>query len=173
MSFLRLWWYSGNSPQVLLSESRPSPCVKPRPCFAEDEMTTTVFIVENQPAVGIGLELLLGAETRFRVVGVALNCDTALPVIMTLRPEVVIVDIDCPRLSKCRTNPALFEISGYAALIVITLLDDSRTSRIAQCAHASAVVLKSSPTNALLDAIALISHPGQRVGAAMRGNRDG
>ncbi len=116
-------------------------------------MTIRLFIIENQPAVGIGLELLLGAETGFCVVGVAANCASALQKLTLLRPDVVILDIDGPQLELQASIAALRQISSQASLVIITLLDGARTSRIAEQACASAVVFKHSSASALLNTI--------------------
>jgi DNA-binding NarL/FixJ family response regulator len=96
--------------------------------------------------------LLLGAEADFLLVGEAGDCPDALETMGVNSPDVVIVDVDCPDFERPTYREALETIAGLSPVILLTLRDSARIDRLAQ-GMGAAVVAKSAPANALLDAI--------------------
>lgn len=111
-----------------------------------------LFLVESQSSVGHALELLLDAEADFLLVGEAGDCPAALETLPVDSPDVVIVDVDCPDFERPPYREALEAIASLSPVIFLTLRDSARIDRLAQ-GMGAAVVVKSAPAHALLNAI--------------------
>lgn len=54
---------------------------------------TQIFLVDDHPLICKGLEQLINLEDDLQVIGYAVNAETAMQAIRTLKPDLVIVDI--------------------------------------------------------------------------------
>ena len=112
-----------------------------------------LLIVEDEPAVRRGLLMLFAAEADLEVVGEASSCETALNLLPSLCPEVVVVDAEAPRMDRLAAASALRLICHKAPVILLSLHDDPRTRARAEDAGAVAFVAKSMPSDTLLATI--------------------
>ena len=120
---------------------------------------TRVLLVENRPAVRVGLQLMLAAEPDLCVIGEASDGEVALDLAASLRPDIVLMDVDMPRKDGIATTSALRMVCPQASVIILSFHDDARTRLLAEDAGAAAFVAKSMPADALLAAIRQVSHP--------------
>jgi two-component system, NarL family, response regulator NreC len=120
---------------------------------------TRVLLVDNQPAVRVGLQLILAAEPDLCVIGEASDGQAALDLAASLRPDIVLMDVDMPRKDGIATTSALRLICPQASIIILSLHDDAHTRLLAEDAGAAAFVAKSMPVDALLAAIHQVAHP--------------
>lgn len=116
-----------------------------------------LLIVENQPGVRKGLEMRLSAEADFAVIGEATDGAAALDLAASLRPDVVLMEVDMPRLDGIAMVRALRSICPDASIIMLSFKDDTHTRSLAEQAGAAAFVAKSMPADALLTAIRQVS----------------
>ena len=112
-----------------------------------------LLLVDDQPAVLKGLRMLLGAEPDLCVVGATPPGAAALELMAALHPDVVLLDLDMPRLDGIAAASALHLAYPHTAVSLISLQDDARTRAIAADAGAAALVAKSVPAHALLTSI--------------------
>ena len=112
-----------------------------------------LLIVEDQPGVRRGLQMRLAAETDFSVIGEATDGQAALDLTTSLRPDVVLMDVDMPRLDGIATASALRLMCPQTSVIMLSFRDDVLTRRLAEQAGAAAFVAKSMPADTLLTAI--------------------
>jgi DNA-binding NarL/FixJ family response regulator len=112
-----------------------------------------LLIVEDQPAVRKGLQMRLAAESDIRVIGEALDGDSARDLATTLCPDVVLVDIDMPGMEGIATASELHSIYPQASLIILSIQDDTLTCKRAANVGAAAFVAKSLPAEILLKTI--------------------
>jgi DNA-binding NarL/FixJ family response regulator len=116
-----------------------------------------LLIVENQPGVRQGLQMRLSAEADFTVIGEAADGAAAVDLAILLRPDVVLMDVDMPRLDGIATVSALRSLCPHASIIMLSFQDDTHTRTLAEQAGAAAFVAKSMPADALLTAIRQVS----------------
>ena len=112
-----------------------------------------LLIVEDQPGVRQGLRMRLGAEADFSVIGEATDKQSALELATLLRPDVVLMDVDMPRLDGIATACALRSICPHISVIMLSFQDDVSARRLAEQAGVVAFVAKSMPADTLLTAI--------------------
>ena len=112
-----------------------------------------LLIVDDQPAVRQGLHMRLAAEPDFCVVGEALDGEAALSLAQSLSPDVVLMDVEMPRMDGLAAAGALHVICPHASIVMLSIHDDAITRARAEDAGAAAFVTKSVPADMLLATI--------------------
>ena len=117
-----------------------------------------LLIVDDQPAVRKGLHMRLGVEPDLSVIGEAPDGEAALDLAQALCPDVVLMDVEMPRMDGVTAASALHAICPCASVIMLSIHDDARTRARAEDAGAVAFVAKSMPTDMLLAMIRQVAH---------------
>ncbi len=97
--------------------------------------------------------MLLAAETDFSVIGEAANDHTALDLTTSLRPDIVLIDIDTPHLDGIATARALRLGCPQSSVIMLSFQDDALTRARVDDAGAAMFVSKLMPAKVLVAAI--------------------
>ena len=118
-----------------------------------------LLLVEDEPSVRKGLRMRLTAEPDVTIVGEATDGKAALALTRKLHPDVVLMDIEVPRLNWIATTNALRAISPHIAVIMLTLHDDDATRTRAKTAGAAACLTKRGLNDDLLAAIRQAARP--------------
>jgi DNA-binding NarL/FixJ family response regulator len=113
----------------------------------------TILLVDDQPAVRQGLRMRLAIEPDVAIVGEAGDAATALNLLSTLGPDVVVMDIEMPGMNGITATAAMRAISPHTAVVVLTMHDDAGNRRAAFSAGAAAFVGKHAASDALPAAI--------------------
>jgi DNA-binding NarL/FixJ family response regulator len=112
-----------------------------------------VAIVEDQPEIRDGLAILISGTGGFRIAGKFGSIETALSLIASALPDVILVDIGLPGMSGIDGIPLLRERCPGALVLVLTIHDDDDRIFRALCAGASGYLLKNTPPAKLLDSL--------------------
>jgi DNA-binding NarL/FixJ family response regulator len=112
-----------------------------------------LLIVDDEPAVRRGLQLRLAAEPDVRVVGEAANGEAALRLAQTVRPNVVLMDLQMSGMGGIAATKALRAIAPDTAVIILTIHDDVATKADARAAGAAAFISKRGIPDELLAVI--------------------
>jgi DNA-binding NarL/FixJ family response regulator len=128
--------------------------------------TIRVLIVEYLFALREGLRMRLAAETDISVVDQVADCESALELLASLCPDLVLVDAEGPDMDWTAPEGAPRSICRKAAVIVLSLYDDAITQARVENAGASAFVTKSSSSDMLLTTIREVygTRPYKRAG---------
>lgn len=116
-------------------------------------MTIRILIVDDQPAVRRGLRMRLAVEPDLDVVGEADNGEEAIVLAKWLRPDVVLMDIEMPRLDGIAATRRLCAAHPQCSVVVLSLHDSATNQERARAAGAVAFVPKQSGTDSLIAAI--------------------
>jgi DNA-binding NarL/FixJ family response regulator len=116
-----------------------------------------VFLVDDHEIVRRGVRSMLEAEGDIEIVGEASTAADALPAILSLAPDVCVLDAQLPDgsgIDICRdmraANP---EIKG----LILTSFDDEDAITSAILAGAAGYVLKQIESNSLISGIRLVA----------------
>ena len=120
-----------------------------------------VLIAEDQGMVLGALAALLELETDIEVVGRARDGQEALDLAGTLRPDVVLTDIEMPRMTGLELAAELKRRGSPARVVILTTFARSGYLRRALDAGASGYLLKDSPADRLAEAVRRV-HAGLR-----------
>jgi DNA-binding NarL/FixJ family response regulator len=114
-----------------------------------------LLIADDQPLVRTGLRSLFDSSRDIKVIAEAANGVQAVAAAGRLRPNVVLMDINMPRMDGVSATMEIRKCdSEYRTKIVIlTMYDQDENVFSALRAGASGFILKDSPTEKLLDAV--------------------
>lgn len=112
-----------------------------------------ILLVDDQPLFREGLRTLLSVHSDFDVVGEAGNGEEALRLIRSLRPAVVLMDLQMPVLDGVAATRRLHEEQPDCRVIVLTTFDDDEMVFDGLRAGAVGYLLKDAPSEKLAEAI--------------------
>jgi DNA-binding NarL/FixJ family response regulator len=115
--------------------------------------TIDLLIVDDDPMVRTGLELILGGAGRIRVVGTASDGAQALAAAAALRPHVILMDIRMPVLDGLAATETLAAQANPPRVIVLTTFDADEMVVRALRVGAAGFLLKDTPPAQLVDAV--------------------
>jgi DNA-binding NarL/FixJ family response regulator len=104
----------------------------------------TVLVVDDHPLLRHGLCDIIGKTQRFKVVGEASDGEEALRKLAYFKPEIVILDIDMPRLNGLETLRAIQKLPFAVKVIMLTVYKEEDMFNAAMDLGARAYVLKDS-----------------------------
>jgi two-component system response regulator DesR len=121
-----------------------------------------VLIAEDQSMVLGALAALLDLEPDLEVVGRARDGAEALDLALKERPDVVVTDIEMPRMTGLELAAELKRRGSPARIVILTTFGRSGYLRRALDAGASGYLLKDAPSDRLAEAIRRV-HAGLRA----------
>lgn len=113
----------------------------------------TILLADDQPLFREGLNTLLSIHSDFKVVGQAGNGIEVLRLARSLRPAVILMDLQMPVLDGVETTRRLHEELPDCTVIVLTTFDDDEMVFDALRAGAIGYLLKDAPSEKLCEAI--------------------
>lgn len=120
-----------------------------------------VLIAEDQGMVLGALAALLELESDIDVVGQARDGQEALELAGTLRPDVVLTDIEMPRMTGLELAAELKRRGIPARVVILTTFARSGYLRRALDSGAAGYLLKDAPSDRLAEAVRRV-HAGLR-----------
>jgi DNA-binding NarL/FixJ family response regulator len=119
-----------------------------------------IVVVDDHPVVRDGLVAMLQTQPDLEVVGEAGDGEEALRAIERLAPDVVLLDLELPRLDGVGVLRALREHGGASRAIVFTVFDTDERIISAVEEGAAGYLLKGAPRSELFDAIRVVHGGG-------------
>ncbi len=113
------------------------------------------------------LAFLFSTTTGFEVVGMFDNCETAAVDIAVLKPDVVLMDIDMPRMTGIAGVKLIRKHNQDVKIVMLTVFDDNKNVFEAIKNGANGYLLKKTPPAALLEAIQDVHTGGAPMNAAI------
>lgn len=119
-----------------------------------------LLVVDDQALIRRGLALMLDAEDDICVVGQAADGAQALQLVGSLRPDVVLMDLQMPHMDGVAATQALAAQWPEVRVVVLTTFDDDARIFDALRAGAQAYLLKDTSEAELLQTVRAV-HRGQ------------
>ncbi len=128
-----------------------------------------VVIVDDHQIVRDGLQSLLGALDGLSVIGTAADGVDALHVVDETVPDVVVMDIQMPRLDGIEATRRITARHPATRVVMLTMNEDDDTILSAIRAGASGYLLKGSGAEEVHHAVCAAAAGGMVFGASLAG----
>jgi DNA-binding NarL/FixJ family response regulator len=112
-----------------------------------------VLIVDDQTVVCEGLRAILSTAPHIEVVGVAHDGYTALELLPTAKPDLVLMDLKMPGMNGIHATRAIREQYPHVRVLVLTTYDSDEWVMDAIRSGADGYLLKDSTRGDIVDAI--------------------
>lgn len=123
-------------------------------------MIITVILYDDNETLRQSIEALLNMTTDIRFVAGMPNAETIEEDILLLKPAVVLMDIDMPKVSGVEAVLRARKIDPAIPIIMLTVFDDNENIFKALCAGANGYILKRDAETELPDGIRMVMDDG-------------
>jgi len=122
--------------------------------------TIQILLIEDQTLMRQGLKTILDLEPGLRVIGEAGDGESGVQLALKMRPDVILMDVQMPRLNGVDATAQLCRQWTEAKVIILTTFD--RDDYVYQGVRAGALgyLLKDAPANQLIETIRRV-HAGE------------
>ena len=124
--------------------------------------TIRLLIADDQPTILRGLALMLDSEDDVEVVGQAKDGLEVIELASKLRPDVIIMDLQMPRLTGVEATRAISLANTKVKIVALTTFDSDHMVEDALSAGAHAYLFKDEEEKKLLATIRAVhrdEHP--------------
>ncbi|MGG1609225.1 DNA-binding response regulator [Bacillus wiedmannii] len=87
-------------------------------------MKHNVLIIDDHFVVREGLKLIIETSDSFQIIGEAANGEEALSFIEKKKPDVILMDLNMPKMSGLETIEALNEKQNHTPIIILTTYNE-------------------------------------------------
>jgi len=124
--------------------------------------TIKVLLAEDQTLMRQGLKTILDLEDGFAVVGEAGDGQQAIIQALALRPDIVLMDVQMPRMNGVEATAQIAAALPDTRVIILTTFDYDEYVFDGIKAGARGYLLKDTPADELLNAIRRV-HAGESI----------
>jgi two-component system, NarL family, response regulator NreC len=128
---------------------------------------TRIVIADDHAVVRAGLRSLIHSQPDMEVVGEAGDAPTALAVVRSLKPDVVLLDITMPGGGGLKAQEQIAAVVPGARILILSMHSDTAFVRTAMAAGAAGYVSKKTVHTELLNAVRAIRSGRRYVDAAV------
>jgi DNA-binding NarL/FixJ family response regulator len=125
---------------------------------APDAAPIRVLVVDDHPLARQGIRDILNEQLDVQVVGEAEDGLKAVEQTVLLRPDVVLLDLQMPRLSGIEALPRLREVHPATEVVMLTVFDQDEQVFASLKAGARGYVLKDAAPATIVEAVRAASH---------------
>jgi DNA-binding NarL/FixJ family response regulator len=116
-----------------------------------------IVVADDHSVVREGLRALLSAVEGYELVGSAATGAEAVKAAVTLRPDVLVMDIQMPDMNGIEATREIRRVAPSVAVLMLTMFDDDESVFAAMRAGALGYVLKGAAPESMIRAIAVVA----------------
>ncbi len=120
-------------------------------------MTLRIVVADDHSVVREGVRALLSAVEGYELVGTAATGAEAVKSAVTLRPDVLVMDIQMPDMTGIEATREIRRVAPTVAVLMLTMFDDDESVFAAMRAGALGYVLKGAAPESMIRAIAVVA----------------
>ncbi len=126
-------------------------------------MTIRIVLADDHPIVREGLASVLETQPDFDVVGQANDGAEAVDIVVALKPDVVLLDLEMPHVDGVQALRAMRAADPQTKALVFTAFDTDERIIGAVQAGARGYLLKGAPRDELFGAIRIVAQGGSTL----------
>ncbi len=112
-----------------------------------------VMLVDDHELVRTGVRRLLEDKSGLDIVGEACNGEEAITLVMELKPDIVLMDLNMPGIGGLETTKKLKQLAPNVRIIIVTMVEDTLFPQRLLKAGASGYLTKGSRSEEIICAI--------------------
>jgi DNA-binding NarL/FixJ family response regulator len=120
-------------------------------------MTLRIVVADDHAIVREGIRALLAAVDGYDLVGTAATGPEAVRAAVTLKPDVLVMDIQMPEMSGIDATREIQRVAPEVAVLMLTMFEDDDSVFAAMRAGALGYVLKGASPENMIRAIAAVA----------------
>ena len=117
----------------------------------------SVLIVDDHPLFRQGLRQVIASDSRFELAGEADSADAALKLVHETKPDIIVLDVNLPKMSGLELAGVLRSKKCPAGLVVLTMLKDEQVFNQAMNVGVKGFVLKENAAGEILSCMASVA----------------
>jgi DNA-binding NarL/FixJ family response regulator len=126
-----------------------------------------VVVADDHPIFRDGLAMLLASVDGLDVVGTAADGEEAVAIAVSLLPDIVVMDVQMPRLNGVEATRRLATEAPEVGIVVLTMSEDDGTVFAAVRAGARGYLVKGAEQEEIVRAINTVASGGAVFGATL------
>jgi two-component system response regulator DegU len=123
-------------------------------------MKTKIVIIDDHQLFREGVKRILDFEPAFEVVAEGDDGDEALAIVDAHKPDVVIMDINMPKVNGVEATKQLIEANADTKVIILSIHDDENYVTHALKTGAKGYLLKEMDADTLIEAVKVVADGG-------------
>ena len=144
-------WSNGKHPATRTQQSRRT----------KNPETVRLLICDDHTLFREGVKAILRADPSIEVVGEATDGKQAVESALSLRPDVVLMDVSMPALVGYEAVRRIAKVDKRIKILVLTMYEEEEIISLCLNAGASGYILKDAPAAQLLEAIHALDRGGK------------
>lgn len=116
-----------------------------------------VYLVDDHPLLREGLRALLGLQSDIEVVGEAADGARAVTEVVTLQPDVVVMDISMPELDGAEATKRIRSGAPEVKVLALTAHEDAEYVQLLLSVGATGFLLKRAAASELISAVRAVA----------------
>lgn len=121
-----------------------------------------VLLADDHAVVRKGIQLFIGYEDNMELVGEASDGDTLLPLVKEREADILLLDLDMPKMNGLTAVPKILEINPALKIIILSMHPEALYGQTALQLGVSGYVKKDEEPKKLIQTINLV-HAGEKV----------
>lgn len=121
-----------------------------------------IILADDHAVVRKGLQLFIGYEDNLELVGEAGDGDALLPLIREKDADVLLLDLDMPKMNGLTAVPKILELNPSIKIIILSMHPEDLYGQTALQMGVSGYIKKDEEPKKLINAINLV-HAGEKV----------
>ena len=127
----------------------------------------TLLIADDHPVFRRGLREIIEENGRFKVIGEADDGEAALRLMSEKLPDIVVVDIDMPRLNGLQMVREILRLNLPVVVVFLTMYNEEDVFEAAIALGAKGYILKENAAKDILVALDIIADGGSFISPSM------